>query len=426
MKEVSYLQLPVTDYKSIKKIIDHIEQVNLNEKEEEALLVTLKSKDGGLRDIKKIVGINDSTLLPTNPIEVSENSDAVAMFNADLNLGVFQTVKLIHSGFSITYRPITDDQFIGLDTRLALETINLGRSTNGLLYSNLSAGLVKLLVDFIVPSIHKTTLQLDKKDNIMEYIKIQDFEYLLLGIIKSRYQNGIAITKGCVNNAVLVEGKPKCTHTVTGTLNTTLLSYIDHDLVTDEMLLFMAKDTVSKKEILFYQNNLPQNKPKVYSLNINDKEFKVTLKASSVKDYIALGDYWINKVIKKTEKLLNDKITESAKIDMINAQAKQYYLGTYLHLFNSITSSTVTLTKIIDINRALNSLSGNPHSYDAIIDIIDEFKNQVSITRVGLPTYTCTECKNTQTKDDKLIPLDMVKTFFDLTSLHTGQILQRG
>ena len=417
--------VPTATWEKMEALAKGLNESKLSDSDKEVISIAITGKANTLRDIEsdKLKGIR--VLTKNRSINITEKSDPIAVMLSDLSLGVMEEVELIHSGFKVTLKPITDDMFIALDARLAKETIRLGRETNGLIYSNYSVALAKLIVDFIVPNIQKHTLKLDKSDNIMDYIKIQDLPQLLLGVINSRYSNGVTIVRGCVNSTVLVDGKPKCTHAISALLDASKLSYIDRDRVTDEMDSFLSKESVTKSEVETYQNRLFSSVNSSVNIDVNGKTLTINFKIPTIKEYIEIGEYWVKKVLKKTDNLLREKVTEEEKESLIEMQSKQMYLGSYLHLIRSINTPSVQIDHLSKLNQTLAMLSGTKEVYEGILEGINKFKNEITFAVIGLPEYVCPSCSVEQS-EEVVIPLDMIKTFFDLASLQNTLIMERG
>ena len=129
-------------------------------------------------------------------------SASIAIFNAILNVGEVVQVPLWHSGFWVTLRPIKERDIINLNVILKNNVVEMGRYSNTLVYTNYNVMYAKIITDFIRENIVDYSINIDSTDDIRSYIKIEDLNILINGLVCSMYPNGYDISRACQNSLI--------------------------------------------------------------------------------------------------------------------------------------------------------------------------------------------------------------------------------
>ena len=146
--------------------------------------------DGKHLRLKNITTKRDSNMFGSMKLKLNEK----------LNIGVPTHVPLYHSGFWVTLSPLsTKIEKINLQLEITKEVNRMGRKTHNLIYSNYSVMFAKTLIDTLRNKITDTSLALPEGDDIFDYIKLQDLDILIWGLLKSMYPRGFDYIILCKN-----------------------------------------------------------------------------------------------------------------------------------------------------------------------------------------------------------------------------------
>lgn len=364
------------------------------------------------------------------------NESAIARFYAFLGTGEVVQVPLWHSGFWVTLRPIKQKDFINLTIALNNNIIELGRSTNALIYSNYSVVFIRIVTDFIINNIVDTTMILKPEDDIRTYIKTQDLYPLINGIISAMYPKGIKVYKSCYNTFQLnKDNKPVCDFFAEATVDPKKLLWVDKRALTQKQLAHMSRKqpkTVSVAEVLEYQQSLEALKPKEVKIVVNkenDGWVKFTICSPNLLDYVTIGEQWVTDLIKDTETLFTKEDSQETKSsiieDMVGASKSNIY-NSYIKAIESSDGNKYTTTE--EIISLLDVLSSDLNTHNELIKEISNYLNSCVIAIIATPNFVCPKCKESQmdtnSKDTfkEFIPLNLLENFFDLRGLMLKKI----
>lgn len=362
---------------------------------------------------------------------------AVAKFYKQLGLGGLIQVPLWHSGFWITLKPIKESELLNLEMMLANNQITLGRETNTLIFSNYSVVFVRIITEFITRHIQSSTLKLNNINEVAKHIKLQDLYILVNGLIQSIYLKGFKDVRPCIKSLELDEfNKPKCNHIITSTIDPKKLLWVDKNQLNDkhmEIMVNRSPDTVSIDQVREYQATLEVNKTKSIEIPTeNNSKMFIELETPYLNKHIEQGEVWINSIIELTEKLFTEDLTLEEKNIRIKTSSKMVLLGAYNHFFKKITYEDGSFVNDRDdIDALLEGLVSDKVAFKFILKEIKTYINNNTMAIVAIPNYICPSCSTEQGSDElpksfkDLIPINVLETFFDLSTLKTSEVSER-
>lgn len=371
-------------------------------------------------------------------VELGEAVDAktaVARFTKFIDAGEVIQVPLYHSGFWVTIKPPKQKDFIALEQEIGDNHVSLGRETISLIYSNYSVLINRAICNFIARHITEYTVKLPSdKDNIFDYINVQDLNALVLGILSCVHPKGLDYIKACENNVKMEDGSKACNVIIRAKLDPKKLLYVNRHALPDNEMKFildhMAQrrpDSVSLDSVLEYQKRIKQLAPR--TIKVLDGKVEVELENPSLNKYIDVGDRWVGAIIKEAE----DVLTEAADIASKNAQIDTLVATMKLGLYNSYIKSIsgidngkkFTYTDQSTIDAMLDRLSERDDCIVQFLEDITKYISESSIAIVAVPAFECPECKNVEKPEgvtpvasgfENLVPLNLVYLFFDLSA----------
>ena len=386
-------------------------------------------------------GGKDLTMRPigmNSKAKALSGDSAIAKISSILGVGEIIQIPLYHSGFWITLKPILDTELINLEMQIASSQIELGRTTNNLIYSNYAVVYVRIIVDFIISKIQSQTISLDEDDDIRDFILIQDLYIIATGLLYSMYPNGYSLVRPCVNSLEVDENNtPKCDFILSAKLNFRWLIHTNFDALTKEHKEHMANrspNSVTKLATIEYINTLNINKPKTYTYDINGDKIEVELISPMLSTYITDGELWVNSVIENTRSLFTDTTSIEEKNRIVNETANSVILNIYNTYISKISFSDGSYIKDKDgMNDIIGILSSDEGVFNKIINDITAYIDTNVIAIAGLPDFTCPKCKlesqnaNSVVAKDfvDIIPLNLLQIFFVLSARRVDKARMR-
>lgn len=359
-------------------------------------------------------------------------SASIAIFNAILNVGEVVQVPLWHSGFWVTLRPIKERDIINLNIILKNNVVEMGRYSNTLVYTNYNVMYAKIITDFIRENIVDYSINIDSTDDIRSYIKIEDLNILINGLVSSMYPNGYDISRACQNSLIFTDPntkETKCDYTSIVRIDPKKLLWVNKRLLTDKMLIQMSKKSsksVSVDEVKEYQRLLYGNKS-VNTLEIeteNKDKIYIELQSPDILSHCNKGEEWIDLLVEENDKNLiankDTNIKNQRLLDLVYASK----VGLYRSFIKSIRVNDNIVSEDQDtIDNFIDIMSASQDIVTKLFDHMTKYKNDTTIALIATPAYTCPNCKHYNNATDpvkdfeQLVPLDIISVFFDLCDI---------
>lgn len=359
---------------------------------------------------------------------------ALIAFNKAMGYGDLVQTPLWSSGFWVTLKTPTEAEMIRLNTEISEDKIHQGRATKGLVFTNRMSYTLERLTRFAIDHIFDTTLDarvLETKD-IRELIKVQDYPFLIWGLLCSMYPRGFQYSRSCISDP------DKCNYVLQEVLNIKNLAWVNYRALDESHMAHMSNrmpKTKNLDSILNYQNTLSHNSDKTISV-IGEEDassIKITFKTPSLSEYISSGEEWLNSIIQVVDELMAKgpepiKGKSSAEIaekiiqeknKLIDRYAQASSLRQLSHWIKNIEFQENTVDDKDTINNILSLISQDDDKRTKIIEELSKYIDETTIGVIGIPNYNCPKCKVPQQEvDDKnvfgnIIPLDVTVIFFD-------------
>ena len=359
-------------------------------------------------------------------------SASVAIFNAILNVGEVVQIPLWHSGFWVTLKPVKERDIVNLNIILKNNVVEMGRYTNTLIYTNYNVMYVKILTDFIKENIVDYTINIDSGEDIRSYIRIEDLNILLNGLVSSMYPAGYDISRSCQNSLIFTDNnskETKCDYTSVVKIDPKKLLWVNKKLLTDKMLLQMAKKSskaVSVDEVKEYQRLLYENRGINQLVIDKDNDNKITIEFTSpdILTHCDKGEEWIDLLVEENEKNLmankDSEIKNQRLLELVYASK----IGLYRSFIKSIKVNDNIVSEDQDtIDNFIDIMSASQDIVTSVFDHLTKYKNETTIAVIATPAYTCPNCKHYNNASDplkdfeQLVPIDVISVFFDLCDI---------
>ena len=124
-------------------------------------------------------------------------------------------------------------------------------------------------------------------------------------------------------------------------------------------------------------------------------------------------------IVQMVNAALSINASQNARNQYVNEQGAATELRQYAHwIDNIIYGDNVQFENRADMEQALDALSADNVARDEILEAVRKFISESTLTMVGIPTYTCPNCKGHNVDDSTgepfkgIIPLNVYRTFF--------------
>lgn len=388
--------------------------------------------DGKELRLKNISVRNNSKNFNTAKIKLGEK----------LNIGVPTHVPLYHSGFWVTLSPLsTKIEKINLQLEIAQEVDRIGKMTHNLVYSNYSVLFASTLVDTLRNHITDTSITLEDGDDIFDYIKVQDLDMLIWGLLKTMYPRGFDYVVLCKNAVQPGEDNvPKCNFKLNVKLELHKMLKVDNDRFNIEhkqQMLKRSSKSVTKDEVTNYQDTLEANQEETINIQLEDYLVTLNIKSPNITRYLENGHYFIDTVTDKLNKLIADNIlkddNDKAKANAERLITNSILVTIYNHYISSVNLNGVLKDEYDEVYDILELLSAEDEYRNKVISKIVSYIDNSLVSVIGVPNYVCPECKTSQVESESnfrsFIGLDVYNYFFTLLAFQyqkatTGLLLK--
>ena len=354
-----------------------------------------------------------------------------------VGLGKLTKIILWNSGIWITIRPPQNEDLINLYTKLTKEIELVAEDTTLYGFSNISSVFYKVAWEYVLDHLVDSSLKVNRK-YLANYISILDSDTILLGILSQLFYTGFNTTLLCKNNYKVENGKPKCGFSYDVNLDLTKLLWVDTSKLDVELMTTISKrgaNSQTVEEIKAYQSKLQTtDNETVINLN-NGKTIKLKLNIASLTESFNSSELFLTELRKSINAGLanateeDKKNMDELKSKFLNMANRSLFLGIYSHYVNEVSMGDYKTDDKNIILKTLKTLSSNIDDTNNIINKINNFITNSSLTTIAIPDFVCPVCGASQ--DDKaafehLVPLNMVNYFFTLLKLRfMKQLLEK-
>lgn len=375
------------------------------------------------------MGYNDikMNMCPVEYKEGNTSSENVElMLCKAFGIGEMINIPLWNSGFWIRLKPITPTEMVSLEIELAKNTIDYGKDTLGLIYSNESVIYTEALSGFIKDHIVATNLALPSGDDIRNYISINDYYPIILAMITSMQPSGTTYKISCGN--ALQDGT-QCKFKAEILIDTKKLLWVNRKRITPDMYSVMANkkpNSVTVEKALEYQKMLSDelNAPNEVTIKMKSgNDVVIGLKVPSLLYYVNKGSEWVNSIISMYHSLVSnlaDKDDKSGALTGLIVSQLMCVYSPYV-AYVKTPNGTFSTDKFEIVVELLKKMDVEDGVYSSFVDGVSEFIDRSSVSIVAMPDYQCPSCKQGHESDESknkdfanFIPLNILHSFFVL------------
>lgn len=335
-----------------------------------------------------------------------------------LKMGSLFSFPLWHSGFWMTVRSPSESQLLELYRQLMQDKTALGRATYGIVFSQASVYVAKIMMDFVQENLYSMSLTLPEGESLLKHIRAQDYQVILWGLTCATWPNGYQMRRSCISDL------EECNHVTTAVVNPARLLWQDKDSLSAKQIQHMSKrgkNSVTLEQVAEYVAEFQRGHNRLVEL---DASLGVTLTMPTLETFINRGFEWIGTLEEQYGRVVG--MSESERNGYLLQQAQSQSMrqySQYVHSLQLITEegAETRTSEIVDeetILDTLNELSAHEEVREKFISAVSQFQSQGSMCFPAIPNYKCPACGGWQNPtsqpghDHELIPLDIAQSFF--------------
>ena len=351
--------------------------------------------------------------------------EARLRIRAAISAGARVRIPLWYSGLWVTIKAPTERELAELDERIAQRKIEMGWSSNGLVFSSTAVYLNDILVDFILEHVSDTSYQTDTMSDLRKVILQPDFPQLVWGMLCAIYPDGYTYEQPCMLDPL------KCSHIETGRLSFGKMQFVDNRAFTEWQRQHMRKRNAAsmpKLDVERYQSEHRQNRFKTCKLNdVLTVEFKVP----TLEEYAESGMRWIDGIVASVDDSFSKDLSEDERNAIINGQANLTLIRQYSHWVRmvALTNEERYVEDRETLEDVVADLTSDEDVFRNFFDGIKEYINAAMVVVHGIPKYPCPACQGEPPaeilKHPMIYPIDLAETFFILVGQRIRRMLTR-
>lgn len=332
--------------------------------------------------------------------QVLTGNKAIMKIRAVTGMGSFLQIPLWHSGIWLLLKTPTDSELLMLDQLIQHEKSTLGLSTNGLIFSNMSAYLVDILTSFVIDHVVDSTVKDSTTEKLKSLIRATDIPLLLWGIVSTIYPNGYPFAHACVVNPTV------CQHIMHTVVSIPRLLWTDTAAFTKEQRKHMAnrKAIYSEEEILAYQDMSEWGSARPIKLT---ESLRVTLRVPTLREYVAAGYKWISEINETVGDLLDKAMSSKERREYVAKQSILTMARQYGHWVKRIVGTEMTDDGPKDfviedqdtMDEIVSTLSSDASIFDVFIESVLKYIEDSTVAVIAIPRVACPACGNPMSEE---------------------------
>ena len=369
--------------------------------------------------------LHNETLLGAGKVKPANMKDPVMAIRATFGQGSMVQVPLWNTGLWLTFRAPTIQALLDFEQKTRMEKMNLGRSSNGMVFSAVEVYTVETYMRFAlehVVSVNYVFETGDTVDELMDVIRSRDYQQVLWGLACAMYPDGYPLRQPCVADP------DKCKHVDEVLINFARMGFVDRSKISANQALKMASRSTKRdaKWLSEYQAEFPFFEKHVPLGN----GLTAVLKVPSLGSQIDSGHVWVDGISKATNDAFGARLSEMDRVRHIMRSGALTNLRQYSHWVDRFEhaldpdAAPVVYDDLVNKDRILEMLSEDPEVGDKFTNVIIEWIKKSTVSYIGLPKTKCPACQ--KESDDQthpyLIPIDIGYVFFTLAALKISQV----
>lgn len=342
---------------------------------------------------------------------------AVQRVRALMGQGGLIMVPLWHSGFHVTIKTPSESALIEARRRMENESIQLGRYTFGMAFSNTASYTVNILMDLVLEHIYETSLK--DQTELRTKIESLDIPILMWGMACAVWPNGFQYARGLTTEIGILKNE-----VVTGLIDVGKLMWVDNKAFTAKQKAHMSNrqvGTMTAEQVQAYKEDFPLRSGRLVELAPG---ISVEFAPPTVEAYIASGRRWVEKIVQVVEGMItNDREDIEGRNRVIIQHGNATYMRQLGHWVKLIKLGEDTVEDQENIEIVLETLSESDKVREAYINGYRQYVNDITTAIIAIPEAAPNDL--TVPRFPNLIAIDVISTFFTLLMQRVSQLTSR-
>ena len=381
-----------------------------NIEDKNRLSQTLKNEKG-----HSILGMSSppkSKTIVSGKETVLTGNDAINAFRANSKKHSIRRIPLYNSGFYIDIVTPSLSQINNFRQSSGIETQELGRILGAAFYANMDYFVKEAAVRLFKPLIVNATLvKWNEKNNLLNSIKLEDYDVILTSIANSMYPEGFPdYTYACT-------GPSECSHIVTKTISIKELILNDYSKLSKAAISHMQtamRNPVTQADLVAYQKELTffDNETTIENIQdgntfcIPDSDVVITMKSPSYQEYLTAGASYLDDIDSSVKNLSPDELNQAL------------YFRQMSLLSPWISSIALSSENIIAFDQPaiiglLDDIQTN-YPNESVMDMLFKAIENHKISHIAYPVGECPSCKHTPETPSGFFTVDPMTNFFTI------------
>jgi hypothetical protein len=369
--------------------------------------------------------LHNETKLGAGKVKPANMKDPVMAIRATFGQGSMVQVPLWNTGLWITFRAPTIQALLDFEQKTRMEKMNLGRSSNGMVFSAVEVYTVETYMRFAlehVVSVNYAFETGETVDELLQVIRSRDYQQVLWGLACAMYPDGYPLRQPCVADP------DKCKHVDEVLINFARMGFVDRSKISASQALKMASRNSKRdaKWLAEYQAEFTFFEKRVALGN----NLTAVLRVASLGDQIDSGHIWVDGISKATNDAFGARLSEMDRVRHImrsgaltNLRQYSHWIAHFEHALDP-DSAPVIYDDLVNKDRILEMLSEDPEVGDKFTTEILDWIKKSTVSYIGLPKVKCPACQKMPEDQTHphLIPIDIGYVFFTLAALKISQV----
>ncbi|MND13049.1 hypothetical protein D3C76_540710 [compost metagenome] len=369
--------------------------------------------------------LHNETRLGAGKVKPANMKDPIMAIRATFGQGSMVQVPLWNTGLWITFRAPTIQALLDFEQKVRIEKMNLGRSSNGMVFSSVEVYTVETYMKFALEHVVSVNYVFETGDTVEELlsvIKSRDYQQVLWGLACAMYPDGYPLRQPCVADP------DKCKHVDEVLINFARMGFVDRSKISANQALKMASRNTKRDrkwleeyqaEFTFFEKRVPLG-----------NGLTAVLRVSTLADQIDSGHIWVDGISKATNDAFGARLSEMDRVRHImrsgaltNLRQYSHWVAHFEHVVDT-DQAPVIHDDVVNKDRILEMLSEDPQVGDKFNETILDWIKKSTVSFVALPKVKCPSCQKDPEDQTHphLIPIDIGYVFFTLAALKISQV----
>jgi hypothetical protein len=351
--------------------------------------------------------------------KLAANADPVLRIRNELGLGSLIQIPCWRSGIWITLRAPSDAALLELEQRLGMEKATLGRSSNGLIFSNTEVYTKNHLIDFILDHVYSVTAESKEPAFLRSILLDADYPQLVWGIALASFPAGYPLIQPCIATP------ESCSHVVEALINLSRISWLDRSRLSTTQRIHMLNRVKASTIVKIEEYQKEFNANVNGDIKVSDT-ISLRMRVPTLEESRNIGFSWVEQILNATQKAFGMRMADGARENYVQQQAMLTSLRQYGQWFDAVIKAggvsgmadDEVITDRESVDEIITMIASSNELSTKIYKAVKSFINDSTVSMIALPKYKCPACQGEPEEKyllhPKLIPLDVVQVFFTL------------